>query len=437
MNQQSVKNSPCFVPGTLLLPNESVSLQQWACPAANRFEDQPEVWRELEAARLGAPSVQEMLVPDAFLNKVETQQRLRQTVQKMPELERLVLTKQVNGFVYVERTLPDGSVRQGLVGLVDLEQYAFSDHADTPVRAPLALTAHQVLPRVERLEQARLQSSHILLLADDVENRLFAPLKGLCEEKPLYEGMLCYGGGSVKGWAVEDAPRLQAIADAFAVLADPARFAERWGQQDAAPVVLAPVSGGEDLAAAKAYWMMLKEELSEEEQKTHPARFCLAEVCSAHSDAVCLAPVHRLVMGVQGLPLLVNFKQWCAQQGILLRQAEEGKALGPRLRFVYGSWKQDVVPALDARYPLAVGLFDAFLADYLQQNPMCSVDHLCNEAELRELAADGNCGVMLPDVTNNDLFLGLASGGFLPRSPFVMDASQQRYELECRRIESL
>lgn len=177
-----------------------------------------ESWRELEARRENAPAAMQLLVPDALLQRVETRERLAAAKAAMGRAREL-LPRTVNGFVYLERTLPDGRVRRGLVGCVDLEAYDFAAGSRTPVRAPSALAARQVLPRLERWEDAALQSSHILLAANMDEAALFAAVEEIQNQAPLYEGPLCYGGGSAVGWAVESADRLGALAALF----DPAQ----------------------------------------------------------------------------------------------------------------------------------------------------------------------------------------------------------------------
>lgn len=411
-------SQPCFCPGELLLPGKAIRPEQWACPSAGALSR--ESWQELEAQGENAPGIMRLLVPDALLQRVETRERLAAAKAAMEPAEE-TLTRAANGVVYLERILPDGRVRRGLVGLVDLEQYDFAQGSRTPVRAPEALAARQVLPRLDRWEDAALQSSHILLAADKSEAELFAPLADIQKEEPLYEGNLCYGGGSVKGWAVEDTVRLNALAALFDAEKAPEGAA-----------LLAPVSGAEDLAAARAFWMLVREELSEAEREEHPARFCLAEVCSIQSPGLRLAPAHRLVMGVQGLPLLAAFRTWCAGQGVRLEDSPAPESLRP-LCFVYGAWQRKVWPT-GGRWPLAAGPLEAFLQDYLQANPACFTDRLADEAELRELAADGNTGILLSE-TNEDLFRGLAGTDFLPLGLFApLAARQQRYELECRRI---
>lgn len=411
-------SQPCFGPGRLLLPDSALAVERWACPSAGGISR--EGWQELEDQRALAPALMQFLVPDALLQRVDTETRLTAAKAAMERAGDL-LVRTVNGFVYLERTLPDGGVRRGLVGVVDLEQYDFAQGSRTPVRAPQALAGREVLPRIARWEDAALQSGHILLAANTDEACLFAALEDIQKETPLYEGRLCYGGGSVTGWAVEDTARLGRLTALFCALAQPAGTA-----------VLAPVSGAEDLAAARAYWLLLREELSDAERMTHPARFCLAEVCSIQSPALHLTATHRLVMGVQGLPLLAAFRSWCAAQGVRLEEQPAEGCLG-RLCFVYGSWQHAVWPA-GGRWPLAAGVLEAFLQEYLRANPACFADRLDSEAELRELAADGNTGILLSE-TNEDLFRGLAGMDFLPRGLFAhIPARQQRYELECRRI---
>ena len=411
-------SQPCFVPGQLLVPGEGVSPEQWACPSAGALSR--ESWRELEARREKAPGAMQLLVPDALLQRVETRER-RAAAKAAMGRARELLPRTVNGFVYLKRTLPDGRVRRGLGGLVALEQYDFAEGSRTPGRAPEALAARQVLPRLDRWEDAALQSSHILLAADKSEAELFAPLADIQKEEPLYEGNLSYGGVSVKGWAVEDSARLNALA----ALSDAEKAPE-------GAVLLAPVSGGEDLAAARAFWMLAKEELSEAEREGHPARFCLAEVCSIQRPGLRLVPAHRLVMGVQGLPLLAAFRSWCAGQSVRLEESPVPGCSG-RLDFVYGAWQRAVWP-VGGRWPLAAAVLEAFLQEYLRANPACFADRLADEAELRELAADGNTGVLLHE-TNEDLFRGLAGADFLPLGLFApLEAREQRYELECRYI---
>ena len=51
-----------------------------------------------------------------------------------------------NSFVYVERTLQNGSVRKGLVGMVDLEAYDYNPGSTSAVRATERTVTERIPP---------------------------------------------------------------------------------------------------------------------------------------------------------------------------------------------------------------------------------------------------------------------------------------------------
>ena len=74
-----------------------------------------------------------------------------------------------NSFVYVERTLQNGSVRKGLVGMVDLEQYDYEPGSAAPIRATEGTVLERIPPRVRVRKDAPVELPHVMLLADDPE----------------------------------------------------------------------------------------------------------------------------------------------------------------------------------------------------------------------------------------------------------------------------
>ena len=73
------------------------------------------------------------------------------------------------------------------------------------------------------------------------------------------------------------------------------------------PLTLAVGDGNHSLASAKACWEELKKTLTPEQQLTHPARWCLAEVCNVHSPAIEIEPIHRVLFNVDcGAVLLAS-----------------------------------------------------------------------------------------------------------------------------------
>lgn len=58
--------------------------------------------------------------------------------------------------------------------------------------------------------------------------------------------------------------------------------------------------GNHSLATAKTCWENIKEsgKFTEEQLKTHPARYALVEICNLHSKALEFKPIHRLLTKV-------------------------------------------------------------------------------------------------------------------------------------------
>lgn len=223
------------------------------------------------------------------------------------------------------------------------------------------------------------------------------------------------------------------VEQALATLGSQKTFDEKYPQAAGAPpMTLAVGDGNHSLATAKAFWEALKAGLPEDERACHPARWCLAEVCNVHSEAIAFEPIHRVVFGVPGLQLLARLKEWCAARNIAVDGEE---APGDQvITLVHGAWRRAVRLA-GSPEPLAVGTVEAFLADYLKRNPASSVDYIHGEDAVAELCEEGNTGILLPPFEKGDLFRGVVLGGALPRKTFSMGhARDKRYYLECRAI---
>lgn len=232
-----------------------------------------------------------------------------------------LLTRCVHGYVYVERTQMDGTIRQGLVGAVDLEQYSFKKGSKPAIRPSESTVVARIPPRLKIRRGAQLETPHVMMLADDEACTLIEPIAAHKAELPLlYDGALMLSGGHLAGWAVEDPALVEQINTALANLGDAAAFAARWpaaaGQP---PMTLAVGDGNHSLATAKAYWEELKPTLPPEQQQTHPARWCLAEVCNVHSPAIEIEPIHRVLFGVDANTVAADFGSWLEQHGAALQ----------------------------------------------------------------------------------------------------------------------
>ena len=423
----------CFTAADILLPAAGVPLDPWACIAVDQFTSQPEYWQRAEHLADGKPSTLHIVLPEAYLGTPQETERLESIRRTMEEYRKSVLTRKVHGYVYVERTQMDGTVRQGLVGAVDLDAYDYAKGSKPAIRPSESTVVERIPPRLKVRRGATLETPHVMMLADDADCTLIEPI-GLMKNQlpPLYDGELMLGGGHLRGWAVEDPALIAGIDAALAALADPAAFARRWpaakGQQ---PMVLAVGDGNHSLATAKAYWEELKPTLSEEQRRTHPARWCLAEVCNVHSPAIEIEPIHRVVFGVGAKELYAALDAWDQQQGSSTTMSDQ------RLRLA-DAHGESAVALANPPAPLTVGSVEAFLADFLPAHPGVTVDYIHGESTALALASDPAkpaTAILLPDFAKADLFKGVVLGGVLPRKTFSMGhAEEKRYYIECRKI---
>ena len=423
----------CFTAADILLPAAGVPLDPWACIAVDQFTSQPEYWQRAEHLADGKPSTLHIVLPEAYLGTPQEAERVASIRRTMEEYRKSVLTRKVHGYVYVERTQMDGTVRQGLVGAVDLDAYDYAKGSKPAIRPSESTVVERIPPRLKVRRGATLETPHVMMLADDADCTLIEPI-GLMKNQlpPLYDGELMLGGGHLRGWAVEDPALIAGIDAALAVLADPAAFARRWpaakGQQ---PMVLAVGDGNHSLATAKAYWEELKPTLSEEQRRTHPARWCLAEVCNVHSPAIEIEPIHRVLFNVDCAAVLLSLITWsdsnmagCSFGG---SKQQPFTLAGPHM--------SNVLSFEDPTAPLTVGTIDEFIEYYLEHHKEARVDYVHDEPAVRALCKKGAVAFLMPPFAKSDLFKGVVMGGVLPRKTFSMGhAEEKRYYVECRKI---
>ena len=429
-----MKKTSCFSPAHILLPSEQIKLEQWGCVACDQFTSDRSYWEKAEWAAAGSPSALNLILPEVYLEDEDVHRKIETIHAAMDEYTQSVLTRAVDGFIYVERTEQSGRVRQGLVGKIDLEAYSYAEGAKADIRPSEHTVESRIPPRMAVRRGASLETPHIMMLADDPDCTLIEPIGEKKEQlRKVYEGDLMLNGGHLAGWAVEDPALVEQINTALANLGDAAAFAARWpvaaGQP---PMTLAVGDGNHSLATAKAYWEELKPTLPPEQQQTHPARWCLAEVCNVHSPAIEIEPIHRVLFNVDCATVLLSLITWsdsnmagCCFGG---SKKQPFTLAGPHMA--------NVLSFEDPTEPLTVGTIDDFISDYIERHPEAKVDYVHDEPAVRALCKQGAVAFLMPPFAKSDLFRGVVMGGVLPRKTFSMGhAEEKRYYIECRRIK--
>ena len=410
-----------FLPADILLPQVE-DMEKWAVIACDQFSSNPAYWERVRATAGDAPSTINLILPEAELGTEQEEAHtalINQTMVKYQEEN--VFKTYANSFVYVERTLANGTIRKGLVGMVDLDTYDYSVGSVSAIRATEKTVVERIPPRMRVRRNASVELPHILMLCDDHEKQLIEPIAAMKANLPLlYDFDLMEDGGHITGWLVQG----EAV-DAFnaRLEAYTATVGDKYVGLPGKPMVFAVGDGNHSLATAKACYEELKAANPDKDLSNHPARYALVELENIHDDAQVFEPIHRVLMKTDPRKLLADLEAtWCAEGGFPVKWY-----IGKESGTVY----------LDrAKSQLAVGALQTFLDEWMKENE-AEIDYIHGEDDTRELAEQDNAiGFLLPSMEKSQLFRGVIADGILPRKTFSMGhAREKRYYLEGRTIK--
>lgn len=394
-------------PTDILLPRTG-DMGAWSVIACDQFTSEPDYWLAAEERAADKPSTLSLMLPEAWLRTARADgadERIAGTMRRY--LAENVFRTIPESFIYVERTLPDGRVRRGLVAALDLEQYDFAPGSRSSVRATEGTVEERLPPRVSIRRGAPLEMPHTLLLMDDRDDRvLSAAEKAKALPDKLYDFELMLGGGHIAGWRVSGETKA-AVQSALDALDNAALQREKYGNAAGnGKLTFAVGDGNHSLAAAKRFWEEKRETLPETERRTDPARFALVEVENIHEPSLDFEPIHRVLFdtdtSVFPAELAAHRGEW----------ESADKTLGERVA---------AAESFCRAYTAAHGGY---------------VDYIHGDDTARALGEKPGCAaVLLPPVDKSGLFLSVLKSGALPKKSFSMgNARDKRYYLECRKI---
>lgn len=408
-----------FTSTDILLPRD-VELERWSVIACDQFTSDPAYWQRVRKTAGDSPSTIHLILPEAELGgsgEGETVKAINAAMERY--LQENVFAVYPNSYVYVERTLADGSVRPGLLGAVDLEAYDYHPGSNSAVRATEKTVLERIPPRQRVRKDAAIELPHVLMLCDDDQKTLIEPI-GQHKDAltKLYDFELMEQGGRIQGWLVQG----QAACDFDARLAAfSASVHEKYADLDGS-ILLAVGDGNHSLATAKSCYEALKAANPEVDFSCHPARYSLVELENIHDPSLVFAPIHRIITDVNAEKLLKDLSCICADDGYAVE-------------WVIGQ-KRGTVYLDKARGELAVAVLQEYLDKWLSENKG-EIDYIHGDDEVCALAQHANSiGFLLPPMEKHQLFRGVISGGALPRKTFSMGhAREKRYYLEGRKIK--
>ena len=381
-----------FLPADILMPKTD-HMEKWAVIACDQFTSDAAYWDRVRKNAEGAVSTINLILPEAELGTEKEAAHTAEINATMKKyMDENVFTVYPNSYVYVERTLENGSIREGLVGMVDLDAYDYNTGATSAIRATERTVAERIPPRQRVRRDAPIELPHILMLCDDHDKVLIEPIGAKKEQlKKLYDFDLMEGGGHITGWLVEgkDVEEFNKALEKYT-----ATVGEKYKGLKGVPMVFAVGDGNHSL-----------------------------ELENIHDPAQVFEPIHRVIFKTEPQKLLAALKESCCAE------------TGFPVKWYIG--KESGTVHLDkSKGELAVGVLQHFLDEYLKNNPG-EIDYIHDDDALIELAAKPDAiGFLLPAMEKSQLFRGVIADGILPRKTFSMGHSREkRYYLEGRKIK--
>ena len=408
-----------FEPTDILIP-KAVEMEKWAVIACDQFTSQPEYWERVEKNVGEAPSSLKLIFPEAKLGEESSDMvsEIRNTMEKY--LEEDVFEEYKNAFVYVERTLLDGSIRKGVVGAINLEEYDYTAHSLAGIRATEKTVVERIPPRKVIRENAVVELPHILLFSDDEKNLMCGYLESVKEELPVvYDFDLMEEGGHIAGRLVSG-KAAETFLEKMEAYGD--FIQQKYADSEKTPMMFAVADGNHSLATAKACFEDIRLKNQGENLLHHPARYALVEMVNIHDEAQKFEPIHRIVKNVDVNALLGT---------LILDSCAEG---GYPIKW-YSGEKHGIIYLDAEKGQLPIGILQNFLDDYLSLH-LGVIDYIHGEDVLQDLAKEVNSiGFALPVIDKNKFFKGIIEDGVFPRKTFSTGhAQEKRYYLEARKI---
>ena len=390
-------------PADILLAK--TDLTKWSVIACDQFTSEPEYWAETEKTVGDNPSALKIVLPEVYLSG-DNSQRINEINRNMKEyLESDVFETLQNTMILTLRTLKNGAVRKGIVGLIDLEDYSYEKGSDALIRATEATVVERIPPRVEIRKDAILEMPHVMLLINDPKKTVVEPLTLNVEDyEKLYDFTLMQNAGSVKGYKIPDE-----------TVAEINRALETLKNENDG-LLFAVGDGNHSLATAKECY------------KNHNgSRYALVEVVNIHDSSLEFEPIYRTVFGADPNALINAFVE--AMGG------EYEGADAHNYTCVFGDTETKL--SLKAKSHLAVADLQIFLDEYIKANPQVKVDYIHGVENTKKVAIRENgVGFIFDGMEKSDLFPAVSADGSLPRKTFSMGcADDKRFYLEARKIK--
>ena len=393
-----------FNPADILLPKKD--FEKWAVVACDQYTSEPDYWHDVESIVGDVPSALHVILPEIYLSD-DNSARIAAINEKMQQyLDSNVLELHENSMIYVERE-SNNTVRKGVVGVIDLEDYDYRKGATSAIRATEATVLERIPPRVQIRKDAPMELPHILLLIDDPSCSVIEPLSAQKDGfTQAYGFELMKDGGHIDGYFLSDEAIAQ-VQDALeALIAD---------KDD--KLLFAVGDGNHSLATAKECYNQSQNPL---------ARYALVEVVNIHDESIEFEPIYRVMFNVDAEDFIEKFSSYTDAHGSGIRQT---------FRCITPEADGELEVKSTAKLP--VGTLQTYIDRYMKEHPEVKVDYIHGEEVVENLCKqEGTLGFIFEGMGKDELFPAITADGSLPRKTFSMGhARDKRYYIEARKIK--
>ena len=391
-----LKNTP-FGEADILIAKTDMS--KWACIACDQFTSDENYWNSVYECVGDFPSTANLILPEVFLGDDDKKRVDKINRNMQTYIDSDIFTEYKDAMIFVERTLPNGAVRYGIVGKTDLCEYDYNKGSQSVVRATEGTVISRIPPRVAVRKSAPLELPHIMLLIDDVNKTVIEPLKN-ANLKVLYDFDLMMGGGHIVGRLIPG-DKISEIKKAIESLAD---------KLDEGSVLIAVGDGNHSLATAKECYRL---------NPTEKNRYALTELVNIHDSALVFEPIYRVVFN-------------CDVEDFISYALANMPKGDKRVEYLSKTKSGQIYVS-----GLACGTVQDVIDSYISAHPNVKCDYIHGEKEARAFAQqDNTVAFVYGGIDKSELFDYVGKHGSLPRKTFSMgQAESKRYYIEARLID--
>lgn len=398
----------------ILLPREGTDLQKWAVIACDQYTSEPEYWDACDKFVGDAPSALRIVLPEVKLG-IETEEQIAKDLSDIASnidryIEQNIFDAPKEGFILTDRSTSLHPSRRGIMLAVDLEQYEFEPGNKALIRATEGTVLSRIPPRVKIRANAKVELPHIMLLYNDPEDKV---LTHALESSPelIYDTDLMQGSGHITGRFIPfGSAACEGIINDFNSLIS------------SDGLLFAVGDGNHSLASAKAHWENVKKTVPEDQRKTHPARFALAEAVNIHDKGLDFEPIHRVIFGITEENFMKKAEEFFGKDNM------NGK--DQAFTLVHEGSEDITISLNNPPHSLAVGSVQMLIDKY-----GLNCDYIHGEDSVRKLSSGDNLGILVPGISKDTFFGTIETEGVFPRKTFSMgEAFEKRFYLEARRI---